>query len=216
MLATRGRDQLSIPRRERDRRAALGLKLESNYDSVTHGFDVFYPARGGLIVVEIKLLSREGIPGALDKALRYRLLGQPWEAESIYLDVLQADSTNQPALVGLLLALTDQFEQHLSGIVGRAQEVVPRISDDYERAYYTGIISERRAKAVLHRGRPGADRMAHSLLREAMAWFERAEALRPPGDDDALLRWNACARLLQRHPNGDASGDERFEPYTDA
>jgi hypothetical protein len=184
--------------------------------SFGRGSDVFYAARGGSTVFEIKLLSREGIPGALDKALRYRLLGQPWEAESIYLDVLQADSNNQPALVGLLLALTDQFEQHVSGVVGRAQEVLPRISDDYEQAYYAGIISERRAKAVLHRGRPGADRMAHSLLGEAMTWFEKAEVLRPPGDDDALLRWNACARLLLRHPSADAGAEERFEPYTDA
>jgi hypothetical protein len=184
--------------------------------SFSHEFDVSYAPRGGSIVYEIKLLSREGIPGALDKALRYRLLGQPWEAESICLDVLQVDPNNQPALVGLLLALTDQFDQHLSGIVGRAQEVLPRISDNYERAYYAGIIYERRAKAVLHRGRPGADRMAYSLLREAMTWFEQAETLRPPGDDDALLRWNACARMLLRHPHVDAGVEERFEPYTDA
>ena len=33
-----------------------------------------------------------------------------------------------------------------------------------------------------------------------MELFEQAEALRPPGNDDALLRWNACARMLNRHP----------------
>ena len=27
---------------------------------------------------------------------------------------------------------------------------------------------------------------------------ERAESLRPIGNDDPLLRWNACARLLMR------------------
>jgi hypothetical protein len=165
-------------------------------------------------VFELKRLSREGVPGALDKALRYRLLGQPWEAESIYLDVLHADQDNQPALIGLLLALTDQFDQHLAGVLKRAQELLPRIRDDYERAYYAGIVCERRAKAVLHRANPGADRMAHALLREAMSWFEQAEAIRPPGDDDALLRWNACARLVMRQPQ--AGAEERFEPYADA
>ena len=165
---------------------------------------------------ELKRLSQEGIPGALDKALRYRLLGQPWEAESIYLDVLQADANNQPALTGLLLALTDQFDQHLSGVLGRAQEVLPRIRDGYERAYYSGIFCERRAKAVLHRANPGADRMAQALLREAMSWFEQAETIRPAGDDDALLRWNACARLVMRQPQAEIGAEERFEPYTDA
>ena len=165
---------------------------------------------------ELKLLSREGIPSALDKAVRYRLLGQPWEAESIYLDVLQVDQNNQPALVGLLLALTDQFDQHLSGVLGRAREVLPRIRDNYERDYYAGIVCERRAKAVLHRARPGDDKMASDLLREAMSLYEKAEMLRPTGDDDALLRWNACARLAARHPHVEATAEEHFEPYTDA
>jgi hypothetical protein len=165
---------------------------------------------------ELKLLSREGLPNALDKALRYRLLGQPWEAESIYLDVLEVDPTNQSALTGLLLALTDQFDQHVSGVVGRAREVLSRLHDDYDRAYYAGIVCERRAKAVLHQSRPGGDVMANDLLREAMGWYEKAETLRPPGDDDALLRWNACTRLAARHPHGEATAAERFEPYTDA
>ena len=33
-----------------------------------------------------------------------------------------------------------------------------------------------------------------------MDWYEKAEALRPAGNDDPLLRWNACARHLARHP----------------
>jgi hypothetical protein len=166
-------------------------------------------------VFELKLLSSEGIPRALAKAERYRLLGQPWEAESIYLDVLQVDSANQPALVGLVLALTDQFDQHLSVTVSRARELLPRLHDEYERAYYAGIICERRAKAVLHQANLGADRMAYHLLREAKSWYEKAEALRPPGDDDVLLRWNACARLVLRYPQVEAVAEERFEPYVD-
>jgi hypothetical protein len=34
------------------------------------------------------------------------------------------------------------------------------------------------------------------LLLEAMSWYEHAETLRPPKNDDALLRWNTCARLI--------------------
>jgi hypothetical protein len=33
-----------------------------------------------------------------------------------------------------------------------------------------------------------------------MRCFDQAEALRPAGNDDAILRWNRCARLLQSHP----------------
>jgi hypothetical protein len=164
---------------------------------------------------ELKLLSAEGIPGALAKAERYRFFNQPDEAESIYRDVLDAEPANQEALVGLLLALTDQFEQGLPGIVGRARELVPSIRDAYERAYYSGIICERRAKALLRQAKVGSAGMAYDLLREARAWYEEAEALRPPGNDDVLLRWNACARLLIRHPQMAATVPERYEPYVD-
>ncbi len=38
----------------------------------------------------------------------------------------------------------------------------------------------------------------YDWLREAMTWFERAEAIRPAANDDSLLRWNACARTVMR------------------
>src|SRR5215207_3279598 len=86
------------------------------------------PEGGRAAVFELKLLSKEGIPGALAKAERYRLLNQPWEAECIYRDVLQVDPRDQEATVGLVLAITDQFGQGLRGSVNRAREVLPRLS----------------------------------------------------------------------------------------
>jgi tetratricopeptide (TPR) repeat protein len=165
---------------------------------------------------ELKLLSREGIPGALEKAERYRLLNQPSEAESIYRDVLEVAPDNQEAVRGLLLAVTDQFDHGAPGSVIRAREVLPLIRNEYERAYYAGIICERRAKVILHEGRTGSGPMAFELLREAKAWYEKAEALRPPGNDDVLLRWNACARLLMRNPHVVAASTESYEPYSDS
>ena len=166
---------------------------------------------------ELKPLTRDGIPGALAKAERYRLLNEPGAAESIYLDVLEIDSDNQQALVGLLLALTDQFEHGLPGCVNEAREVLPRLADEYERAYYAGIICERQAKAQLRQARPGSGSMAYEWFREAKSWYEKAEALRPPGNDDVLLRWNACARLMLRHRYLDREpvAAERYEPYLD-
>src|SRR5215472_12918676 len=115
---------------------------------------------------ELKRLSKEAIPAALEKALRYRLLNQPADAESICHDVLAIDPENQQALVILLLALTDRFGKGYAVGVNQAQELLPRLRDSYERAYYAGIISERRAKAQLQRGGPGCGASAYELLRE--------------------------------------------------
>ena len=32
-----------------------------------------------------------------------------------------------------------------------------------------------------------------------MRQFEKAEKIRPAGNDDALLRWNTCARMMARN-----------------
>jgi tetratricopeptide (TPR) repeat protein len=145
---------------------------------------------------ELKQLSPDAIPAALEKALRYRLLNEPAEAESICHDVLRIDPENQEALINLLLAITDRFGKGYSVGVTQAQEALSRIHDEYERAYYAGIIYERRAKAVLGQGHPGSGHDAYELLLEAMAWFEKAETMRPSKNDDALLHWNTCARLI--------------------
>ena len=146
---------------------------------------------------ELKRLSDEAIPAALEKALRYRLLNQPAVAESICHDVLKIDPENQQALVVLLLALTDRFGKGYTVGILQAEEVVSRLRDAYERAYYAGVVCERRAKAHLRHGHPGAGHDAYELLLEAMSWYEQAETLRPSKNDDALLRWNTCARLIR-------------------
>jgi len=145
---------------------------------------------------EFKPLSREAIPAALEKAMRYRLLNEPGEAESICHDVLRTDPENQQALATLLLALTDRFSKGYAVGLTQARELLPRLRGAYEQAYYAGIICERRAKAQLQRGGPGSGFEAYEFLREAMAWYEKAETLRAAGNDDALLRWNACARII--------------------
>ena len=153
-------------------------------------------------MVRLKPLSKEAIPSALAKAERYRLLNEPGEAESICLDILEIDRDNRDAQITLLLALTDQFPHESSTrAVARAGEVARALTDEYDRAYYSGIVRERRAKAVLQHHRYGATATAIEWLREAMEFFERAETVRPPNNDDALLRWNACARLLMQLPD---------------
>jgi hypothetical protein len=148
---------------------------------------------------DLKPLSREAIPAALEKAERYRLLNEPAEAESICLDVLRTDPENQSALITLLLAVTDRFGKGYGVSDTQAKELLARVKGEYERAYYTGILAERRAKAKLAQGTPGSRHYAYDGFREAMTWFEKAEEVRPPGNDDALLRWNTCARIIEKN-----------------
>jgi hypothetical protein len=126
-------------------------------------------------------------------------LNEPAEAESICHDVLEIDPENQEALVMLLLAITDRLGKGYGVGVTESQEVLVRLRDEYERAYYSGIVCERQGKAQLRQGYPGAGHDAYEFLREAMTWFEKAEALRPPKNDDALLHWNTCARIIMRN-----------------
>jgi hypothetical protein len=147
---------------------------------------------------DLKTLSEEAIPAALEKAERYRLLNEPAEAESICLDVLKVSPENQHALVILLLAVTDRFSKGYGVSDTQAKELLGKLKGEYERAYYTGILAERRAKMKLAHG-GHASQWAYDLFREAMECYEKAEGIRPPGNDDALLRWNTCARIIERN-----------------
>ncbi len=149
----------------------------------------------------LKTIKKEAIPAALNQARQYRLLGDPIEAESICRDILEVDPDNQDAQITLLLALTDSFKQDLSPAFSQAQEVLGQLGDRYCQAYYGGIISERRAKVHLERGGPGSGRMAYEWFRKAMDLYEKALNSCSPGNQDAVLRWNTCARILMRNPH---------------
>lgn len=147
---------------------------------------------------QLKTISKSGIPEALSKVQHYRYLNQAEEAESICRDILAADPENQMALRQLGLAISDQFTGAMTDRFHEAEELMQRLVSPYERSYYVGILNERRAKAQLRSGQ-----LAHALrvsFEDAMHCFEEAEKIRPKGNDDALLRWNRCLRLLQSIP----------------
>ena len=159
---------------------------------------------------ELKSISEGAIPSALDKAERYRLLNDPEQAESICRDVLRADDDNPTAIRILVLALTDQFAG--GGAHGGAREartLVAKLGDAYEREYMMGLIAEREARALL--ARHGVRSAAYHGFREAMEQYEKAEALRASGNDEALLRWNSCVRTIEQH-RLEPEGDERELP----
>ena len=143
---------------------------------------------------QLMQLAKAAVPAALEKALRYRLLNEPREAESICLDVLEIDPQNQSALITLLLARTDLIDVQQAAARERAEAVLPRLEGAYEQAYYEGLIVERWAKSQLGKGL--SVHAAAGWLRKAMRCYERARELSRDEDPDPVLRWNTCARML--------------------
>ncbi|HEU5077491.1 MAG TPA: hypothetical protein VFU02_25035 [Polyangiaceae bacterium] len=147
--------------------------------------------------LELKRISHDAVPQAIDKAGQYRLLNDPELAESICLDVLAVDPTNQKNLKTLILAISDQFANSSSRVGPRdALLHVEKLASEYERLYYTGLVAEREARAFL--GRTHATAHAFFGFRQAMSWYEKADALAPAGNNDARLRYNTCVRTIQR------------------
>jgi tetratricopeptide (TPR) repeat protein len=161
---------------------------------------------------ELKSLTREGVPAALEKAHRYRLLNEPEQAESICEDVLRVDPDNQAALTTLVLALADRFHDTRPASPAAARKLLPRLGGEYEREYYAGIIAEREGVAWLRSNKPRGGEAAYDCFRRAMAHYERAEKLRPPANDDPLLRWNSCARMITTHPDVAPPAEAADEP----
>jgi hypothetical protein len=169
------------------------------------------------VMVELKNLSKEGIPAALEMAKRYRFLNEPEEAESICLDILTTEPDNQDALIVLLLSLTDKFAQ--SGTVpsfDQAKAIVDKLGDSYCKSYYLGVIYERRAKYHLRQGGPGAGTVCHDWFVKAMDAYNDALTTCDPDNQHAVLRWNSCARLLNNHPEIKADSTDRTEPLLDS
>ena len=146
---------------------------------------------------KLKPISQEAVAEAIKKAEHYRLLNEPGQSESICRDVLRVDPDNQQALIVIVLALTDQFTDHgYSPGARTAREYATRISDEYSRLYFTALICERQARALLTKGMAGA--LAYDGFREAMDGYEKAQQIRPAGHDDSILRWNSCVRTIRR------------------
>ena len=141
------------------------------------------------------------------------MLNERREAVSIGRDVLEVAPSNQKALVIMILALSDLFRDGLANVTEEARELVGRLEGEYERAYYNGILCERRAKAIFQGRGIGSGPVAYEGLREAMELYEKAEALSPADNDDALLRWNTCARFIMQHHELHAAPKDDFQPF---
>lgn len=161
----------------------------------------------------LKPISRDAIPRALEKAERYRMLNEPFFAESICLDVLAADPAHQKALVIYVLSLTDQFGPAAMGKATQARGAVERFASEFDRLYYGAIIHERSAVALLESARTGVNDAAWHHLQDAMKAYEQADAVqKDQTNDDALLRYNTCVRLIEAHRLSEPDAEQRDYP----
>ncbi len=161
---------------------------------------------------ELKRITTKGVAAALQKAHRYRVLNDSAAAESICLDVLAVEPQNAEAIVMHVLAITDQFDAGHAEDLKRAEAAVARLGDAYKGAYYRGIICERWAKAILKRAVPRGEEMAFDFIDRAFGHYADAERMREAGNDEAILRWNACVRLLAANPRVRPRVAEAYEP----
>jgi len=161
--------------------------------------------------LKLKVISKAGIAEAIAKAELYRYLNEPEEAESICRDILAADAKHALGLRTLGLAITDQFTGESGDRYGEVEKIFESLTDGYERHYYLGLLCERRVKAQLRAGR--APHTLLPLMEKALQHFAEAEKTHPPGNDDAILRWNRCVRLLQSQPDFAAEEVVSFEAH---
>jgi len=164
--------------------------------------------------MDLKPLHQTAIGTALEKAKHYRLLNDPENAESICLDILEHEPEHEEALLTLILSLTDQFDGG-STIVKQARAFLLRMKSEYQQEYLAGLILERAARAVMRRNTRQSAYTAYEWLKQAMEHYEQAEALSADDNDDAILRWNACARTIEKRKLQPRPADSYVQPYGD-
>ena len=168
-------------------------------------------------MIELKPIKPEATSSALEKAKRYRLLNEPDEAESICLDILAVNPGHQETLITLLLALTDKFiDSGLNPTFESAKKIISELDSNYCQSYYTGILFERRAKFHFKQGGPGSAAVAYDWFAKAMKSYGEALAGCDPDNQDALLRWNSCARFINNHPDLKSFGVDNREMLLDS
>jgi hypothetical protein len=96
-----------------------------------------------------------------------------------------------------------------------ARELCARLTDEYERLYYRGLVAERSGKASLGKTGPRVRYIAYHHYRKAMDFYEKAEKLRPVDNQDVVLRWNACVRTLSEFKLEPSPEEDTVEPLLD-
>jgi tetratricopeptide (TPR) repeat protein len=149
--------------------------------------------------MELKLhdIRISAVEKALEKAKQYRSLLEPEIAESICLDVLNIDPENQGVLIVYILALLDQVARAENQTqIKTIERTIEMLTSQYQRYYYTGLLSERRARHLLTQAMSHS--FAYDYFIEALAFYQQAIDRCPEKNDEAILRWNSCIRTIEK------------------
>jgi hypothetical protein len=168
-------------------------------------------------MLELKTIKPEAVSSSLEMAKRYRLLGEPDESASICQDILAVAPDHQEVLITLLLALTDKFADNgLNPSFDKARQTVEKLDSGYCKSYYSGIVFERRAKYHLRKEEPGSGSLAYEWFVKAMEAFDQAMQGCDPDNQDAVLRWNSCALIINSRSDVGPDDIATSEPPLDA
>ena len=154
---------------------------------------------------KLKSISQAGIGTAIAKAERYRYLNEPEEAESICRDILAVDPNHQLAKRILGLAITDQFSGGVNDRVTEASSVFDSLEE--RRTTYNSGSQQYATDSTTEVASLSARGMRLARLDyeppakgEPLLVTPDAEKIRAAGNDEAILRWNRCVRLLEQIP----------------
>ena len=101
-------------------------------------------------------------------------------------DILAVEPENQEALRELIGAIAQQVGSGVGGDVSETARLIGELKSEFDRAYYSGIVQERRAKELLAHGTLGVGPAVYDLLVKAMDHYESAQAVSAPGNDSAI------------------------------
>ena len=158
--------------------------------------------------MELKLhdIRISAVESALNKAKQYRSLLEPEIAESICLDILNIDTNNQAVLVVYILALSDQISRTENQTqIKTIERTIEKLESQYQRFYYSGLLSERRARHLLTQAMSHS--FAYDYFFEALEFYQQAIDRCPEKNDEAILRWNSCIRTIE---------NEKLKPRQDS
>ena len=150
--------------------------------------------------MELKTIEKADLDAALAAAQNSWSELRADNAESICLDILEADPGNQSALELLLRSRIELLKKGLPRGVAQAEELIPRLESDFDKAFFSGMLREGQARYLLEKRGRQSSNVAYSWFRQAMEDYEEALS-KNPGRIEPKLHWNACVRTIQSNPH---------------
>ncbi|KIC40202.1 hypothetical protein RA27_15380 [Ruegeria sp. ANG-R] len=155
-------------------------------------------------------ISQRDVAHVLDHAVTHRLRGEDDIAESMCLDVLEAEPGNQAALEIMLRILAGRIARGNKPALGAATLLLEQVRDPGTRAFCSALIHEAQARRLLARADQPAAQAAQDFLQFALEQFD-ISAQKSEDPLESRLRANACLRAQSKILNGHSTPDREPE-----